>query len=134
MLLKCDTDPRPTHTSSSFVKGIPISGGEGTAKRSSVSFTQGFASSTASSARENTARASRGNRSSRAGSFGCVCLQKETSWIVRHCIMGEEGRATQTRHCPHHSLGPLIQGCSGVRGDDWRENLKGNSVWSQVTA
>lgn len=71
MLLKCDTVPRPTHKSSSFVKGIPISGGEGTAKRSSVSFTQGFASSTAGSARENTARASRGNRSPRAGSYGC---------------------------------------------------------------
>lgn len=63
-----------------------------------------------------------------------MAVGEETSRTVRHCIVGEAWRATQTRHCPHHSLGPLIQGCPGVRGDDWREKLKGNSVWSQVTA
>lgn len=56
VLLKCDTIARPTRRSPGFVGVIPINEQEGSEKDKNMPFSQGFASSTEASTREDVAR------------------------------------------------------------------------------
>lgn len=93
--------------------------------------TQGFASSTAASVRENRARASRDRKVPELVSSSYWWVDSLVSEALDLGVAG--GRATQTTHCPYHSLGLLHQGCPGAhRGG--LEGGRGNLVWNQVTA
>lgn len=87
-------------------------------KEKSMPFTLGFAGSTAASVREHGAKTSRGSRGPRAGPFWLPVGRQPGQWSTGSWGWG--WRETQTRQCPHHSLGLLGQGCPRAQGVDWR--------------